>query len=270
MAVLQRAVDALPRRMAAPDVRKCVGCGRCQKRCEWVAAKVVDEKARIDPAKCIGCGACRRICPTKAIELFDIRKEPLRFLANVDSERCIGPACLGVCRMKAIAVVGGKARVNFGECIGCGACTRVCRQKAIFLVGIPPKPSPRNIPWPNPGKCVGCEACQRICPTAAIKVVGGKALVDLRRCIGCGQCAKACPRKTVFLAKFVTKPLKKVAFSDPKKCPGCRMCEGVCPLGAITVEGGKAKVDILKCTGCGACQGACPAKAMMVGYAFPA
>ncbi len=48
---------------------KCVGCGDCVAVCPVGAARVKDEKSRIEKDICIGCGECVGACPEKAIDL---------------------------------------------------------------------------------------------------------------------------------------------------------------------------------------------------------
>ncbi|GHV26703.1 4Fe-4S ferredoxin [Synergistales bacterium] len=49
---------------------------------------------------------------------------------------------------------------------------------------------------------------------------------------------------------------------DAGKCNGCESCVEGCPVSAITVDGGKAKVDDDTCVDCGACAGTCPSEAI--------
>ena len=50
----------------------------------------------------------------------------------VDAARCTGcGACVEVCPVGAIALVGGKARVDEETCIGCEACVDACPEGAI-------------------------------------------------------------------------------------------------------------------------------------------
>jgi Fe-S-cluster-containing hydrogenase component 2 len=50
----------------------------------------------------------------------------------VDAARCTGcGACVEVCPVGAIALVGGKARVDEETCIGCEACVTTCPEGAI-------------------------------------------------------------------------------------------------------------------------------------------
>jgi electron transport complex protein RnfB len=54
-----------------PDL--CIGCGKCEERCNMEAIEIVEEKSKINLARCIGCGVCVPTCPKNAISL--IRKE---------------------------------------------------------------------------------------------------------------------------------------------------------------------------------------------------
>lgn len=45
----------------------------------------------------------------------------------------------------------------------------------------------------NNGECVGCGACSSSCPVGAIKITDGKAIVDSSACIECGACVSSCP-----------------------------------------------------------------------------
>lgn len=54
-----------------------------------------------------------------------------------------------------------------------------------------------------------------------------------------------------------------VAKVDEDKCVGCGSCETVCPVGAIKIEGGKAKISD-DCVECGACVSECPVDAISI------
>ena len=45
----------------------CIGCGICQKNCEFGAVTVTNNLASIDPEKCTNCGKCAEKCPVKVI-----------------------------------------------------------------------------------------------------------------------------------------------------------------------------------------------------------
>jgi len=67
----------------------------------------------------------------------------------VDAARCTGcGACVEVCPVGAIALVGGKARVDEEMCIGCEACVDACPEGAIQpvaqgeLVPVPERQAP--------------------------------------------------------------------------------------------------------------------------------
>lgn len=113
--------------------------------------------------------------------------------------------------------------------------------------------------------CLGYGDCAAVCDAHAISIRMGVAVVDERLCVGCGKCAAACPKKLIDVMA-VTAPT--VLCRNPDKAPatkavctagclGCRMCEKACPAGAVTMEGGVARIDPSLCTGCGACVSAC-------------
>lgn len=47
----------------------CIGCGKCEKTCEYGAIAIIENLASIDPKKCTNCGACVEVCPTRVIRL---------------------------------------------------------------------------------------------------------------------------------------------------------------------------------------------------------
>lgn len=46
----------------------CIGCKRCEKKCEYGAITITNNLAAIDPEKCVNCGECVAVCPTKVIK----------------------------------------------------------------------------------------------------------------------------------------------------------------------------------------------------------
>lgn len=65
----------------------CIGCGKCEKACEFDAIQVVNNLAFIDSDKCKLCRKCVAVCPTNAIlEInFPPRKQPND---AIESEKC--------------------------------------------------------------------------------------------------------------------------------------------------------------------------------------
>ena len=53
----------------------CVGCKKCEARCQVNAIKVVDGKAVVDKDRCLGCGVCVSTCPVQALSLVPKPKE---------------------------------------------------------------------------------------------------------------------------------------------------------------------------------------------------
>lgn len=63
---------------------------------------------------------------------------------------------------------------------------------------------------------------------------------------------------------------KQIQHSDAKpkvldeKCIGCNMCSKHCPVDSISIQSGKAIIDIEKCIGCGECTTICSKRAIEV------
>lgn len=113
--------------------------------------------------------------------------------------------------------------------------------------------------------CLGFGDCAAVCEAHAISLRMGVAVVREQLCVGCGKCAAACPKKLIEITPVIA---PTVLCRNPDKgpatkavctagCLGCRLCEKACPSGAVTMEGGVARIDPALCTGCGACVSAC-------------
>lgn len=72
--------------IASFDASKCIGCGKCVKRCHMDAFTKEDRTVSFDASKCVGCGICVNTCPRSAIEL--VGRPPIEGLktGNTSSE----------------------------------------------------------------------------------------------------------------------------------------------------------------------------------------
>ncbi len=55
--------------VAVVDDFACIGCGDCEKKCNFSAIRLFQGQAQIIKPNCVGCGFCLYICPTGAISL---------------------------------------------------------------------------------------------------------------------------------------------------------------------------------------------------------
>lgn len=57
------------------DIRKCIFCGMCERKCpaDSIVVDKNDSRWSYWPYKCIACGACVAVCPTKDIEMLQER-----------------------------------------------------------------------------------------------------------------------------------------------------------------------------------------------------
>lgn len=56
-----------------PDL--CIGCGKCEERCNMEAILIEDDVSQVDKNRCIGCGVCIPTCTAEAIKLLKREEE---------------------------------------------------------------------------------------------------------------------------------------------------------------------------------------------------
>jgi heterodisulfide reductase subunit A len=60
------------------DATLCIGCGTCERNCNFNAIKVSEDGvAVVDSISCKGCGVCASSCPVRAISFRYYRDEQL-------------------------------------------------------------------------------------------------------------------------------------------------------------------------------------------------
>jgi uncharacterized Fe-S center protein len=55
--------------VAEQNYETCNNCGICEKRCQFHARQLKEDKLEFDRGKCFGCGVCITTCPTNSIKL---------------------------------------------------------------------------------------------------------------------------------------------------------------------------------------------------------
>ncbi len=50
--------------------------------------------------------------------------------------------------------------------------------------------------------CISCGLCVDACPQDAMSLVGGKAVIDMRKCTACGECVNVCPVNAITDSRF--------------------------------------------------------------------
>lgn len=110
----------------------CIGCGICEKTCQYGAIEMIDDLPVIDYDKCIGCGECANKCPRKCISVDRARQR----IAFISEENCIGcTLCKRACKFDAIEGEIKQAHVvNTDKCVGCGECVTACKKNAVHII----------------------------------------------------------------------------------------------------------------------------------------
>jgi heterodisulfide reductase subunit A-like polyferredoxin len=55
--------------MVKIDLKLCVGCGTCVKKCPHKALSLKDQHAVVNPSLCVGCGLCTDYCSQEALTI---------------------------------------------------------------------------------------------------------------------------------------------------------------------------------------------------------
>ncbi|AFA47612.1 4Fe-4S dicluster domain-containing protein [Acetobacterium woodii] len=145
-----------------------------------------------NPDLCIGCRTCMISCVIahEGEKIFQMNPGEYVFNPKLDivktatitvpvqCKHCENPACMNVCPVKAIKIIGCAVVVTPDKCIGCKTCMIACPYGAINMI----KSSDGKKQIDNSERmvankcdlCVGREAgpaCIQVCPTASLKLV---------------------------------------------------------------------------------------------------
>lgn len=255
------------------DKEKCVGCGKCEKRCKANCIDVDDKT--VDGSRCVMCFNCLGHCKQGAISLCrrinestnqQIDPSRRKFLATtavigtttvLHAQKQKLDGGLAIIENKSVPEramplkpAGAISLKNFeSRCTACQLCVGKCPEKVL-------RPSTELSSFMQPymafdqGYCrTACTRCSEVCPTGAIQHIDkeqktaisiGHAQVLMENCIGCGACARHCPSEAILM-------VNGMPSVNEAKCLGCGACEYYCParpMTAIYVEGRERHVEI--------------------------
>jgi len=173
------------------------GSGAAQKRPREMKAVVLCTGSRVSfRYRYSGAPSCR------AASLMAV---PLKECGNA----CLGFGdCVRSCRLRAIRIEQGIARIDGNRCDGCGRCEPSCPLGLIALI-----PADRGVTvlckgplGPSqdgscPEGCTACGLCFEACPEGALeRTEKGIPQWIEDRCAGCGLCIDACPQGLVLVS----------------------------------------------------------------------
>jgi electron transport protein HydN len=111
------------------------------------------EVVTVNLKKCENCGVCEMACAERhggkaRLKVKDVlQSRGLIFddeALPIVCKQCENPACIEVCKPKALVRQNGVIYVDEQKCTGCGRCAKICPFYAIFI------DERRNLPTPEP------------------------------------------------------------------------------------------------------------------------
>ncbi len=270
------AMLSLTRRKVTAD---CIGCGQCEKVCDFAAIR--DDFATRH-ARCSFCQSCGGTCPTGAIEFTDrwnrTNERPPADVPPTDRSRRAILAGLGTATAAGAGLSMVITKGATGEppvrapgsvleeaflqlCVRCGQCIKVCPnnvlQPAGLENGINGLWAPRvSADWS--GCEPSCNNCGQACPTGAIRALSMEekratrmalAIVNKQTCLphagqsACRYCVDECTAAGYEAIEFIRVGGRVDETGQP--------IEGSGFLAPVVLED--------KCVGCGLCQMRCRA-----------
>ncbi len=142
---------------------------------------------------------------------------------------CLGFGdCTRACNYDAIHVVDGLARVDYTQCVGCGACAKVCprniitmapfKSRQMLVVECSNLDAGKDVKAVCKVGCLGCKACERA--SGMFSVVNNLSTVDydnytIENLKSGLLAAKKCPRnRLVFVGEPTTQDILAVADEE--------------------------------------------------------
>ncbi|MGZ4852649.1 MAG: 4Fe-4S dicluster domain-containing protein [Halobacteriota archaeon] len=109
------------------------------------------EVVTVNLKKCENCGVCEMACAERhggkaRLKVKDVlQSRGLIFndeALPIICKQCENPACMEVCKPKALIRENGVIYIDEEKCIGCGKCAKICPFNAIFMDERPVTPTP--------------------------------------------------------------------------------------------------------------------------------
>jgi Fe-S-cluster-containing hydrogenase components 2 len=111
------------------------------------------EVVTVNLKRCVNCGVCEIACAERhggksRLKVKDVLQSRGLIFDDVAlpivCKQCENPACIDVCKPKALVQENGVIYVDEDKCIGCGKCAKACPFNAIFI------DETRDAPTPEP------------------------------------------------------------------------------------------------------------------------